>query len=31
MNSDENKLYIKIITLDTIYNFAVEKFSFETI
>jgi hypothetical protein len=26
MNSDEDKLYIKIIALDEIYNFAVEKF-----
>ena len=26
MNSDEDKLYIKIIALDEIYNFVVEKF-----
>ena len=26
MNSDENKLYIKIVALDEIYNFVVEKF-----
>jgi hypothetical protein len=26
MNSDENKLYIKIIALDKIYNFVIEKF-----
>jgi hypothetical protein len=27
MNSDEDKLYIKIIALGEIYNFVVEKFS----
>ena len=26
MNSDEDKLYIKIVALDGIYNFIVEKF-----
>ena len=26
MNSSEDKLYIKIVSLDAIYNFAVEKF-----
>jgi len=26
MNSDEDKRYIKIIALDEIYNFVVEKF-----
>ena len=26
MNSDEDKLYIKIIVLDEIHNFVVEKF-----
>jgi hypothetical protein len=26
MNSNENKLYIKIIALEAIYNFVVEKF-----
>ena len=26
MNSNEDKLYIKIIALDTIYNFVFEKF-----
>jgi hypothetical protein len=26
MNSDEDKLYIKIVALDEIYNFIVEKF-----
>ena len=26
MNSDEDKLYIKIVALDEIYNFVVEKF-----
>ena len=26
MNLNEDKLYIKIIALDTVYNFVVEKF-----
>ena len=26
MNSNEDKLYIKIVSLNVIYNFAVEKF-----
>ena len=26
MNSNEDKLYVKIIALDTVYNFVVEKF-----
>ena len=26
MNSNEDKFYIKIIALDTVYNFIVEKF-----
>jgi hypothetical protein len=26
MNSEEDKLYIKIVALDEIYNFVVEKF-----
>jgi len=26
MNSDEDKLYIKIVALDEIYNFVVKKF-----
>jgi hypothetical protein len=31
MNLDEDKLYIKIISLDTIYNFIVEWFLFENV
>jgi hypothetical protein len=31
MNSDEDKLYIKILALDEIYNSVVEKFLIETI
>jgi hypothetical protein len=31
MNSDKDKLYIKIIALDMIYNFVVQKFLFEII
>jgi hypothetical protein len=30
MKLDEDRLYIKIVDLDTIYNFVVGKFSFET-
>ena len=26
MNSNENKFYVKILALDTVYNFIVEKF-----
>ena len=26
MNSNEDKLYVKIIALNTVYNFVVEKF-----
>jgi hypothetical protein len=26
MNSDKNKLYIKIVALDVIYNFVLKKF-----
>jgi hypothetical protein len=29
MNSDKDKFYIKIIVLDVIYNFVVEKFLIE--
>jgi hypothetical protein len=31
MNSDGDKLYIKIIAFDEIYNFVVQTFSFEVI
>jgi hypothetical protein len=31
MNLDKDKLYIKIIALDMIYNFVVQKFLFEII
>ena len=31
MNSNENKFYVKIIALDTVHNFGVEKFLIEVI
>jgi hypothetical protein len=31
LNSDEGKLYIKIVAFDEIYNFVVQSFSFEAI
>ena len=31
MNSDENKLYMKIVDLDEIYNFVVQTFLFGAI
>jgi len=31
MNSNENKLYIKVVALNTIYNFMVKKFLFEVV
>jgi hypothetical protein len=31
MNSDANKLYIKIVAFDEIYNFVVQTFSFAVI
>lgn len=30
MNLDDDKLYIKIVAPDAIYNFVVQKFLFET-
>jgi hypothetical protein len=31
MNSNEDKLYIKVIALNATYNFVVEKYLFEVI
>jgi len=31
MNSDEDKLYIKIVALNKIYNFVVERFLIEIV
>ena len=31
MNSNEDKLYIKIVALDAIYDFVVEKFLIKTV